>query len=295
MAANEPIIDLHSHWSTRRGYPLRSDAELKLQAETWRSEVQYATEEEMADDLRRANIRSILDFGFTKFVPIDEARKLHDYAFEMQRRHSDVVIGNWFHFQPELGEPALAEFRRCLDQGSGFVGLAVSGSGGVPSSDPAYEPFYRLCIEEKVPALVFVGHVGLGAGLRGGMGIVLDHCHPRHLDLVAARYPDLTIVAARPAWPWQTEMISVMLHKANVWCELHGWSPKYFTADLKHEIPRRLKDRIMFGADYPLLSYERLLKEWDDLQLPPAVLEGVLRGNAKRFFSEVRAGNGLGA
>src|SRR5690606_4217795 len=103
-----------------------------------------------------------------------------------------------------------------------FVGLAVSGSGGVPATDPSYDPFYALCVEQRVPALIFVGHVGLGAGLRGGKGIILDHCHPRHLDRVAARYPELTIVAARPAWPWQSEMISVMLHKANVWCELHG-------------------------------------------------------------------------
>jgi hypothetical protein len=266
--------------------------ELSLQTHTWRSKVQYATEDEMAADLRRANVQAILDFGFSKFEPIAEARKLHDYAFDMQRRFPDVVLGNWFHFQPETGESALSEFKRCLDEGSGFVGLAVSGSGGVPSTDPAYEPFYELCIEENVPALIFVGHVGLGAGLRGGMGIILDHCHPRHLDLVAARYPDLTIVAARPAWPWQSEMISVMLHKANVWSELHGWSPKYFTDDLKHEIPRRLKDRVMFGADYPLLSYERLLNDWDDLQLPADVLDGVLRGNAKRFLSDVRGGDG---
>lgn len=290
MASSEPIIDMHSHWSTKRGYPLRSDAELSLQNQTWRSEVQYATEEEMAEDLRRANVRTILDFGYSKFVPIAEARELHDYAFEMQQRFPDVVLGNWFHFQPELGEPALSEFKRCLDEGSGFVGLAVSGSGGVPSTDPAYEPFYELCIEYNVPALIFVGHVGLGAGLRGGMGIVLDHCHPRHLDLVAARNPDLTIIAARPAWPWQTEMISVMLHKANVWCELHGWSPKYFTDDLKYEIRRRLKSRIMFGADYPLLTYERLLNDWRDLDLPDDILEGVLRGNAKRLLSEVRSG-----
>ncbi len=28
-------------------------------------------------------------------------------------------------------------------------------------------------------------------------------------------------------------MIAVMLHKPNVWNELHGWSPKYFTDALQ--------------------------------------------------------------
>jgi uncharacterized protein len=287
-AATLPIIDLHSHWATRRGYVLQSEAELAQQHGTWRSTPNYRTEEEMAADFAQANVRVVLDFGFTKFVPIERAAELHDYGFDVQRRFPDVIIGNWLHFQPELGAPALGEFRRCLDVAGGFVGLAVSGGGGLPASDPAYDPFYKLCIEAKVPALIFVGTTGLGAGFRGGMGIVLDHSHPRHLDVVAARYPELTIIAARPAWPWQSEMIAILLHKANVWYELHGWSPRYLTDELKREVARRLQDRVMFGADYPLLSYERLRSDWASLGLADEVLEKVFSRNAERLFAELR-------
>ena len=35
----------------------------------------------MAGDFRRANVRAILDFGFTKFLPPDQAAPLHDYGF----------------------------------------------------------------------------------------------------------------------------------------------------------------------------------------------------------------------
>ena len=286
-----PILDMHSHWGTERGYPLRTPEEVALQQHTWRSRPSYVTEAQMAEDFRRAGARVILDFGYTKFLPVEEAREIHDYGFATQRAHRDVIRGNWIHLQPELGRPAVEEFRRCLDeagpQGAGFVGLAVSGSGGRPASDPAYDPLYRLCIEAGVPALIFVGTTGLGAGLPGGGGVILDHCHPRHLDAVAARFPELTVIAARPAWPWQTEMIAVMLHKKNVWCELHGWSPRYLAADLKYELTRRLGDRVMFGADYPLLSYERLLADWRGLSLPDAVLDGILHRNAERFFAEM--------
>jgi predicted TIM-barrel fold metal-dependent hydrolase len=241
----------------------------------------------MADDFAQANVRTVLDFGFTKFLPVEQAAPLHDYGFETQRRFPDVIIGNWLHFQPELGAPALAEFRRCLDQATGFVGLCASGGGGLPASDPAWFPFYDLCIQAKVPALIFVGTTGLGAGLRGGMGIVLDHSHPRHLDLVAARFPALTIIAGRPAWPWQSEMIAILLHKANVWYELHGWSPRYLTDELKREIARRLQDRVLFGADYPLLSYDRLRADWAQLGLSDQVLEKLFYRNAERLFAEL--------
>jgi predicted TIM-barrel fold metal-dependent hydrolase len=279
------IYDMHSHWGTKRGYTLRTEAELAQQKKTWNSEPQYATEAEMVDYFRRSNVRVILDFGFDKYLPMSEATELHDYGFEMQRQHSDVILGNWVHINPRTGPEGVRELRRCRDAKAGFLGFAVSGSGTGPASDPIWVPYYKLCIEAKIPVLIFVGTTGSGAGLPGGNGILLDHCHPRHLDEVAARYPELTIVAARPGWPWQTETIAVLLHKRNIWYELHGWSPKYHTPDLKHEISRRLMTRVMFGADYPLFTYERLIGEWRAEGYSEEVLDRVFTKNAEAFFA----------
>ena len=282
------MIDIHSHWGTRRGYTLRTDEELAQQKKTWNSEPKYATEDQMADYFRRSNVRAVLDFGFTKFIPLDEARAVHDYGFETERAHADAIIGHWIHIDPHTGLEGVRELRRCIENAPGFIGFAVSGSGSGPPSDPAWKPFYELCIEAKIPALIFVGTTGLGAGLPGGDGILLDDCHPRHLDQVAAKHPQLKIVAARPGWPWQAETIAVLMHKRNIWYEVHGWSPKYFTPDLKHEIPRRLRERVMFGADYPLFTYERLVRDWRSEGYAEEVLEDVFVNNAERFLAQVR-------
>jgi hypothetical protein len=282
------MIDIHSHWGTRRGYTLRTDEELAQQKKTWNSEPKYATEDQMADYFRSSNVRAVLDFGFTKFIPLDEARAVHDYGFETERAHPDVIIGHWIHIDPHAGLGGVRELRRCIENAPGFIGFAVSGSGSGPPSDPAWKPFYELCIEAKIPALIFVGTTGLGAGLPGGDGILLDDCHPRHLDQVAAKHPRLQIVAARPGWPWQAETIAVLMHKRNIWYEVHGWSPKYFTPDLKHEIPRRLRERVMFGADYPLFTYERLVRDWRSEGYAEDVLEDVFVNNADRFLAQVK-------
>jgi len=282
------MIDIHSHWGTRRGYTLRTDDELAQQKKTWNSEPKYATEDQMADYFRQSNVRAVLDFGFTKFIPLDEARAVHDYGFETERAHADAIIGHWIHIDPHTGLEGVRELRRCIENAPGFIGFAVSGSGSGQPSDPAWKPFYELCIEAKIPALIFVGTTGLGAGLPGGNGILLDDCHPRHLDQVAAKYPQLQIVAARPGWPWQAETIAVLMHKRNIWYEVHGWSPKYFTPDLKHEIPRRLRERVMFGADYPLFTYERLVRDWRSESYAEDVLEDVFVNNAERFLAQVK-------
>ena len=282
------MVDIHSHWGTRRGYTLRTDEEFAQQKKTWNSEPEYATEDQMADYFRRSNVRAVLDFGFTKFIPLDEARAVHDYGFETERAHADAIIGHWIHIDPHTGLEGVRELRRCIENAPGFIGFAVSGSGSGPPSDPVWKPFYELCIEAKIPALIFVGTTGLGAGLPGGNGILLDDCHPRHLDQVAAKYPQLQIVAARPGWPWQAETIAVLMHKRNIWYEVHGWSPKYFTPDLKHEIPRRLRERVMFGADYPLFTYERLVRDWRSEGYAAEVLEDVFMNNAERFLAQVK-------
>jgi predicted TIM-barrel fold metal-dependent hydrolase len=282
------LIDIHSHWGTRRGYTLRSAAELEQQKKTWNSLPSYHTEAEMAGYFRRSGVQAILDFGFTKFIPLSEARDVHDYGFATQRAHPQEILGHWIHIDPHAGAEGVRELRRCIDSAPGFIGFAVSGSGSGPPSDAGWAPFYALCIEAKIPALIFVGTTGLGAGLPGGNGVILDDCHPRHLDVVAARYPQLNIVAARPGWPWQAETIAVLMHKRNIWYDLHGWSPKYFQADLKHDISRRLRERVMFGADYPLFTYERLIGDWRSEGYAEDVLEDVFHRNAERFLDGVR-------
>src|SRR5262245_1981648 len=151
------MIDIHSHWGTKRGYTLRTPEELAQQKKTWNSEPKYATEAEMADYFRGSGVRVVLDFGFTKYMPLAEAKPVFDYGFETQRAHPDAIIGHWIHIDPHTGLAGVRELRRCIDIAPGFLGFAVSGSGSGPASDPAWSPFYELCIEAGLPVLIFVG------------------------------------------------------------------------------------------------------------------------------------------
>jgi len=279
------IFDIHSHWGTQRGYPLRSPQALALQKRVWNSEAKYDSEAEMAAYFRASGVRTILDFGFTKSLPLAETRSYHDYAIDVQKAHADVIHGLWLQVDPRTGRDGAAEVERCIAASAGFVSFCISGPGmGYPASDSVYDPFLEVVRAAKRPVLVLVGYTGAGAGMPGGDGVELDLAHPRYVDKLALRHPDLTIVAGRPAWPWQDDMIAVLLHKPNVVNELHGWSPKYFTDSLKREIPRRLSRKVMFGADYPLFRYERLVADWRALGYDDDVLARVFHENAEALF-----------
>jgi len=170
------------------------------------------------------------------------------------------------------------------------VGLAVSAVGNRRLiTHESFTPFYDYCVEHHVPVMAFVGYTGVGAGMPGGHGIVLELSHPRYIDELAARYPELQIVAARSAWPWQSEMIATLLHKPNVWFELHGVSPKRITDDLKHEIRGRLKGKIMYANDFPMLRYEKIVGDWRAEGYSDDVLQRIFTGNAERFLNLIKA------
>lgn len=283
------IFDLHSHWPTRKGYVLRTEEQLAQQRRTWNSDPTYSTEEEMAAYLRSQGVRTILDFGFTKSMPVAEVRGYHDYAIDVQATYPDAIFGHWLQIDPRLGREGVAEFQRVAAASRGFIGVCVSAPGmGFAASDPIYDPFYKASIELGRPVLILVGTTGSGAGLKGGGGVLLDLSHPRYVDAVSVRHPDLTIIAGRNPWPWTDEMIAVLLHKPDVWLELHGWSPKYLGPSLKHEISRRLKHKVMFGADYPLFTYERLLRDWRAEGYGDELLQAILHDNAARFLDQAK-------
>jgi predicted TIM-barrel fold metal-dependent hydrolase len=279
------IFDCHSHWATPGRSVLQTDEDWLHAKRVFQLERKTFSEEEQAAYFRKHNARAILDLSYTKELPIDEMRLHHDYAIDYQRRYPDAVFGHWLQFQPWRSTESLAEFQRCAESGGGFVGLCINGqSTGVPASEPSWNPFYERSIDLRIPIMILCGLTGIGQGHRGGKGIILDHGHPRHIDAVAARYPDLQVLAARPAYPWQDEMIAVLLHKGNVHYELHGWGPRHFAPALKKEIRGRLQDRIMFGCDFPGLTFERLLPAWTTEGYPEAILEKVFYRNAEAYF-----------
>jgi hypothetical protein len=104
------------------------------------------------------------------------------------------------------------------------------------------------------------------------------------LDDVAADFPDLTIVIAHPSFPWQDEALAVATHKANVFIDLSGWSPKYFPAVLVQYANTVLKDKVMFGSDYPVITPDRWLADFADLPIKDEVRPQIVKDNAIRVL-----------
>jgi predicted TIM-barrel fold metal-dependent hydrolase len=197
--------------------------------------------------------------------------------------HSDVLIP-FGSVDPRAGKAAVARARRLVTE-HGVRGFKFHPSLQVfEPNDLAYYPLYEAITELGVPALFHTGQTGIGAGLPGGRGIKLRYSNPMLLDDVAADFPELTIVLAHPSVPWQDEAISVATHKANVYIDLSGWSPKYFPPQLVRAANSLLKRKVLFGSDFPVLTPDRWLADFAKLEIKDEVRPLILKENAIRML-----------
>ncbi|MFT4213908.1 MAG: amidohydrolase family protein [Microbacterium sp.] len=197
-------------------------------------------------------------------------------------RHNDVLIP--YGSVDPLGPDAVDRARRLI-QDHGVRGFKFHPTvQGFDPSDERHYPLYAALQDAGVVALFHTGQTGIGAGMRGGRGLRLALSNPMLLDGVAADFPDLQIVMAHPSVPWQDEALSVATHKHNTWIDLSGWSPKYFPAELVRYAGTILKDRVLFGSDFPLLTPDRWLDDIRQTPLKPQALPGILKDNAVRLL-----------
>jgi len=218
---------------------------------------------------------------------VDNARERskisNEEIAELAHQNSDVAIP-FASIDPARGADGVREARRLIkDFGVKGFKFHPSVQGFYPNDRAAY-PLYEAIAEARLPALFHSGQTGVGAGQRGGGGIRLKYAQPMFLDDVAADFPDMPIVIAHPSFPWQEEALSVATHKPQVYIDLSGWSPKYFPPILVQYINTVLKDKMLFGSDYPVIAPERWIEDFAKLPIKPEVRPLVMKANAARLL-----------
>lgn len=275
-------IDVHCHLATAR-WACSMAPYNEAMREYYRTEPKIVSEAEMAAELVAADVKAMIIAWDTESAD-GCPRTPNEYVAQLAKDHPEAFIGSWAMIDPWRGRMAIEELERCVRD------LGMSGLKCHPicqkfwPNDRRFYPLWERCQELGVPVQFHTGTTGVGAGMKGGMGVQIKYGNPMALDDVAAEFPDLTIIGCHVSWPWQSEMIAVLLHKANVFLELSGWSPKYFPDELKREIRSRLHAKCMFGSDYPVLSHERLFRDYAHLNLSDAQLEDVWVNNAVRIL-----------
>ena len=275
-------IDVHTHaWKSALALDDALTDSQEAMGRYFRYQPQHRTVPEMAEMYRKLNMAFVV---FTVDAERGASRKItNEEIAELAHKNSDVAIP-FASIDPHRGAEGVSRARRLIkDYGVRGFKFHPSVQEFSPNDRMAY-PLYEVIAEAKLPALFHTGQTGVGAGTRGGGGIRLKYSNPLLLDDVAVDFPDMPIILAHPSFPWQEEALSVATHKPQVYIDLSGWSPKYFPPILVQYANTLLKDKVLFGSDYPVLAPERWMEEFAKLPIKPEVRPLILKENAARLL-----------
>jgi len=274
-------IDVHTHaWKSALAVDDKLNESQEAMGRYFRYTPQHATVPEMAAYYRKLKMAFVVFTVDSKLMPRNIT---NEEIAELAHQHADVAIP-FASINPHRGAEGVRLAKKLINE-YGVKGFKFHPSTQefFPNDRLAY-PLYEAIAEAGVPALFHTGQTGAGAGMRGGGGIRLKYSNPLYLDDVAADFPDMPIILAHPSFPWQEEALSVATVKPQVYIDLSGWSPKYFPPILVQYANTLLKDKILFGSDYPVMTPERWMEDFDKLPIKPEVKPLILKANAARLL-----------
>jgi uncharacterized protein len=244
---------------------------------------------ELAEYYRERRMAAVV-FGLDSISQTgEEMTPGNEEIADLAAQHSDVLIP-FASIDPGRGAAGVKAARRLItDHGVRGFKFHPSTQGFFPNDRSAY-PLYEVIAEHGLIALFHTGQTGVGAGQRSGGGIRLKYANPLHVDDVAVDFPDMPIILAHPSFPWQDEALSVATHKPQVHIDLSGWSPKYFPPQLVQYANTLLKDKVLFGSDFPVITPERWMKDFAGIAIKDEVKPLIMKENAARLFGLRPAG-----
>jgi predicted TIM-barrel fold metal-dependent hydrolase len=242
-------------------------------------------EAEVIDLLDAAGIDRTLITGFDEFSSVHETFIPNELVAALAGRHPDRFIP-FAGVDLLKGTEAVRELEHLVSE-RGFRGLSLRPFMiGLPAADRRYYPLYAKCVELDVP-------LSIHTSANWTTVAVNDLGHPRHIDAVAADFPELRIVMSHAGYPWVLEACLLAWKYPNVYLELAAHRPRYLTAPGTGWEPllrfgqTTIADKVLFGTGWFLLGRPpgQIVEEFRALPVAEDVMERWLGRNAETLLS----------
>ncbi|WP_435332900.1 amidohydrolase family protein [Haloarchaeobius sp. TZWWS8] len=276
------IIDTHAHQPTEEFLFTAGGEMMQDAAKRFGKEMVPNSYDEMVEEYRAVGIDKAVLLGWDAETNTGNPPVPNEYVAEVRDEYDDFFIG--FGSVDPLKDDCVEEARRCVED-LDLVGFKFQQiAQGFDPSDPEHDELWDTIEDLGVPCVFHGGNSTLGACAPGGRGLKIKYGDPMLLDDVAAEHPELQILIAHPAFPWEKEQLAICQQKGNVYMDLSGWMPAYIDEQVLHYAKTLLKDKVMFGTDYPMLDPAKWLHQFAELDFPEEVQRKILWENAEEFL-----------
>lgn len=152
-------------------------------------------------------------------------------------------------------------------------------------------PVYEAAEALRIPLLIHTG-------MSWAPETPLERGLPLHIEQPIRDFPKLNFVLAHFGWPWVWEATALALKYPNVYLDtscLYYDSPKeFYQFVFSKQIPttvieRSLRNKIVFGSNYPRVEIKNMVHALKSLQLTEGCLNKILKENAEKLLGIVNS------
>ena len=239
-----------------------------------------ATAEELVAAMDEAEIEQavVMGIGWTDASTAGEA---NDYILEAQERYPKRLVA-FCSVNPAWGEAALRAVERCAAAGARGVGELHPDTQGFDIADrgvmaPLMEAALGLGLVVLTHTSEPVGHLYPGKG-----GTTPDKAYA-----FVSNFPENTIVCAH--WGGGLAFYALMPEVAEALSNVYfdsAASPFLYGSSVYSTVMELAgAERVLFGTDFPLLSYQRALKQVEQANLPVDARDRLMASNARSLLA----------
>lgn len=205
--------------------------------------------------------------GVSKGVVCGGSIEDNNHLMEIQ---SSEFGGNFYliaGINPSYGiRKNLDELDRC--RCAGFLGVNIAPYiWGIDAASKELFPVYAFCERHHLIAIV---HGSLHYNRYQNMWLG----DPKYMDEIAIHFPELKLVISHAGNGFGVLPLAVAQKHPNIYLEFSALWPDYLPQTTIQAVNTYLKDRCLFGTDYPLVDFGESVSAWN----------GALRENVKPLF-----------
>lgn len=167
-------------------------------------------------------------------------------------------------------DPTQDDWERELKAGHQELGLRgiklLSMYAGFHPDEPRLDPVWQYATAHRLPVLLHTGTTFVAQA-------PLECTLPRHLDVVATRFPEVKIIMAHLGHPYEGECVVTIRKHPNVYADISAlhYRPFQFFHSLMLVQEYGVWDKVLFGTDYPFTTVQATL---DGLRSLNRMVEG---------------------
>lgn len=237
------IVDVHSHaWL----YPQHFNDDFGKQASRAKAggPVDLNVRYEAYRDTAPADTRTVVFGGKARQsgLWVDDA-----YVAEYVSQDRQRLIG-FLSLDPT--QPAWQREMQVGHEELGLRGIKLLPMyAGFRPDDERLDALWEYADRNRLPVLLHTGTTFIAQAM-------LEHTLPRHIERVAVRYPDLKIVLAHLAHPYEGECVAVIRKHPNVYADISALHYRPF--QLYHSLmlvqEYGVWHKLLFGTDFPFTT-----------------------------------------